>query len=309
MEKVALLFAAIVPAFVLLAYGRAKTQTDWSNEALWTAFMLGCVGAIAAIVVELIPHYLVQSANWPPVAQAAGRAVFVAAIPEEAIKFLVLVGVVERHVDLRRVQDIVMMALAVSLGFAAVENIFYVAKSGDWQGLAMERAMTAVLGHGLFGIVMGALLAWARIWPDRSRFWLAAALIVPVIMHAAYNFPLLAATQQPWLGWEWLWTGTFVCSAVLAIAICNWVLPMAAEADRLAGHEKPRPDTGYLIGCVFAFVLVAALFVAAPYLMPWRPSLSQGSMLGFLPLLFGLDLVRLMVLRRWAQASARLPTR
>src|SRR5262249_11504405 len=106
MERIVVLIAAVVPAFFVLAYGMAKARGDWRNEALWSAFLLGAVGALVAAAGEvLILGPLLHWAALPVPFNAAADALVVAAIPEETIKFVVLVGIAERHVDVRRRQD------------------------------------------------------------------------------------------------------------------------------------------------------------------------------------------------------------
>ena len=129
-----------------------------------------------------------------PVAEAGVNAVVIAAIPEEAIKFFVLVYLAEKHVDVRRLQDLLVLALAVSLGFATLENFGYVISAGGWKTIAALRAIAAVPGHGIDGLAMGALLIRARLSGRAEDVRLA--LIVPIILHAAYDFPLMAAHKE-----------------------------------------------------------------------------------------------------------------
>src|SRR6266481_5457107 len=106
MERVAVFLAAVIPALLLLGYGVAKVRASWRSEALWTAFFLGASGALAAAFGEFFLLYLLNLNLLPPLLDAAATALLIAAIPEETIKFIMLVGPAERHVDARRVQDI-----------------------------------------------------------------------------------------------------------------------------------------------------------------------------------------------------------
>src|SRR5688572_7262346 len=142
MDRIVVFVAAVIPALLILEYGVARTRGSWTNEALWTAFTVGAVGALAAGFVELGLTYILGIETLSGLPRAAAEAVLIAAIPEEAIKFIVLVAVAERHVDARRYQDIVVLALAVGLGFAALENLFYLVAPGDWPRLAAGRALT-----------------------------------------------------------------------------------------------------------------------------------------------------------------------
>ena len=157
MIRFVILLAAILPPLLILGYGIAKARARWNSEAILNAYFLGAVGAIAAMACEFALDYALPLGWMTPIDGAASKATFIAALPEEAIKFFVLVYLAETHVDVRRVQDILVLALAISLGFATLENFIYVVAAGDWKTIAALRAITSVPGHGLDGLAMGAL--------------------------------------------------------------------------------------------------------------------------------------------------------
>src|SRR3977135_2450229 len=102
-------------------------------------------------------------------------------MPDTAGKFFTLGSLAEKHVDVRRLQDIIVLALAVSLGFATLENFFYLISAGDWKITAAIRAITSVPGHGIDGLAMGALLVTARLKGCKSPWRVKYALIVPIV--------------------------------------------------------------------------------------------------------------------------------
>jgi RsiW-degrading membrane proteinase PrsW (M82 family) len=141
-KSFAILVCALTPALLILGYGVAKARGSWTNEALWNAVMLGASSALAALVVEVALQHLVPAAL-PPLISAGITALLVVALPEEVAKFFALVTVAGRDVDARRQQDVLIQALGVALGFAALENLFYLAAPGDWLPVAGGRALTA----------------------------------------------------------------------------------------------------------------------------------------------------------------------
>ena len=293
MNRTVLFTVSVAPSLAILGYGVAITRAAWASEALWTAFFVGGVGAVASVPIELGLSKLVELGAFDPVQQAALVAMLVAAIPEESIKFLLLLGVAEKHVDARRRQDVVVLALAVSLGFATMENLFYVALPKDWQLIAAMRAITAVPGHGVFGLTMGALVLGARLRPDRARARMLLALLVPIGLHAAYDFPLLVPKAEPahatLVG---IWLVVLLVAAILPVWLCRRALPMAAEADRISGRDtRPNGPAVPLIvwGCLLA---AAAPIIAVTTLWleddanPWL-----GGLLGILPVVLAFDLI------------------
>lgn len=114
MTRFLIVLAAIVPSLLMLGYGIAKARGTWNSEATLNAYVLGAVSAIAAVACEFPLDYVIPQDLLTPLDGATFRAIFVAALPEEATKFFVLVCLAEKHVDVRRLQDILVLALAVS---------------------------------------------------------------------------------------------------------------------------------------------------------------------------------------------------
>jgi protease PrsW len=290
MERLAVFSAAIIPALMLLGYGVAKTGSGWGSEGLWNAFFLGMIGAVAAVPIELGLQYL-PFGLLPPLLKAAAEATLVAAIPEETIKFVILVGIAERQVDVRRLQDILVVALAVSLGFAALENLFYVMVPADWQWVAAIRALTAVPGHGIFGLVMGALVMAARLRPHR-RVLIISALVLPILLHAAYDFPLFALKDNVTAWLVMIWMLVLLLSVAVAILLCNVWLPKAAAADRASGRDR-QPDSTpvapIVYGCVMLVISPSLGFLSAYFKdteVAW-----VGAVLSIVPVALSIDLI------------------
>ena len=239
MIRIVILAAAIAPPLVILKYGIAKAGANWRSEAVWNAFLLGAISAFAAVACELALDHLLASGHWSnAVAGSAAKAVFIAAIPEESIKFFVLVVLAEKHVDVRRFQDVIALGLAVSLGFATLENFGYVIAAGDWRIIAALRAITSVPGHGIDGLTMGALLVSARLDGVKDAWGAKSALLVPVLLHAAYDFALFVIGKHIatiWFGAAWL--VVIVASAIFAITLCRRVIARADAADRASSRD------------------------------------------------------------------------
>jgi len=302
MDRIAVFLAAVIPSMLVLAYGVVKTRSSWSEEALWNAFLLGAVGAVGALLLELGLVFLIARGSLSPLPNAAAHAFLIAAVPEETIKFVILVGAAEKHVDVRRLQDIVALAVAVSLGFATLENLIYVATPTDWHSIALARTITAVPGHGIDGLAMGAVLTFARLHPDPSRLRLASALFLPVVLHAAYDFPIFAfkGNHTPWL--VALWLVILVLSAILAICLCNRALTRAAHADRVSGRDvRPLTTAMPLVASGCAALVVSPLLGILAFRLKEISIVSAGAGLSLLPAALGIDLIWTGIRRRGAK--------
>jgi RsiW-degrading membrane proteinase PrsW (M82 family) len=114
----------------------------------------------------------------------------VAAFTEEIFKYAIFFLLIWKNKNFNEHFDGIIYAAFISLGFAAVENIFYVVDMGEGTGIL--RAFTAVPGHALFGVAMGYYLAMAKFSKKGKNVNLAMALIIPIILHGTYDFILFS---------------------------------------------------------------------------------------------------------------------
>ncbi|MCL1821827.1 MAG: PrsW family glutamic-type intramembrane protease [Prolixibacteraceae bacterium] len=163
-------------------------------KLILTAMLLGAAIAVPVVFVE---HIISQSGSFFTGAAASfWNAFVVAAFTEESFKFLVLWLLILKSPEFNDKYDGIVYATFVSLGFAGVENILYVADSGYVTGLM--RAFTAVPAHAIFGITMGFYFGMAKFYPYERRSLKAKSLLIPILLHGIYDFILMTET-------EWLW--------------------------------------------------------------------------------------------------------
>lgn len=176
---------AIAPAFFVLLYFYLMDR--YEPEPLgWVArvFLIGAVMVVPAILIELI---------FPP---GLFLAVVVAPVVEESLKFAAVYFTVYRDEEFSEPVDGIVYAAAAALGFATVENIFYVLEGGLVTGLL--RAVASVPGHALFSVIWGYALGIARFSPENRRpFLIAAGLAGAMLFHGIFN---LLASDTEYLG-------------------------------------------------------------------------------------------------------------
>lgn len=153
---------------------------------------------------------------------------------EEALKFVMLAGVVYRWQEFDEPLDGVIYGVAVALGFGTVENLRYVLGGGVEVGLL--RGVFAVPEHALLGATMGAFLGKAKLaGGSRGRRLVlgAAALVVPSLLHGAYDLVLL----------ELVGPAMYVVVGLGSAALWLWVLARVRRASD-ASPFRPRPPRG-----------------------------------------------------------------
>ena len=117
---------------------------------------------------------------------------FLSAAPvEEILKFTVLYSLVYKMKDFNEPIDGIVYGVTVSLGFATLENIYYVYILSDYfgttsQALAILRSFSAIPAHGIFGATMGYFFMKYSFIQKQNN--LAMCLIVPILLHGIYNF-------------------------------------------------------------------------------------------------------------------------
>ncbi len=117
---------------------------------------------------------------------------FLSAAPvEEVLKFTVLYSLVYKMKDFNEPIDGIVYGVTVSLGFATLENIYYVYILSDYfdttsRSLAILRSFTAIPAHGIFGATMGYFFMKYTFVQKQNN--LAMCFIVPILLHGVYNF-------------------------------------------------------------------------------------------------------------------------
>ena len=176
------------------------------------------------------------------------------------------------------------LSLAVSLGFAAVENLGYLVAPGDWSFVALGRAGLSVPLHGLAGLAMGAFLTAAHLSPHRP--WLLAALVIPVLMHAGFDFPLLLVAKNH--GFFGVLPAWFLLQIPSAIGVLWWSNKMRAATERAYGLLH-RSSHARLAG--IAILLVVPLLGLMSALQSEGLGIASLAML-VIPSIFAIDLLR-----------------
>ena len=286
MHRLGILFCAIVPSVVLLQYGIAKARARWNDLMVWEAFFSGGM----ATIFVLLPVMLLKKAFpvdvMSPVHGAVTQAFVIAAIPEEIAKFAAIFFTIKRYGSGEDRHDMITLSFAVALGFAAIENLAYLVAPGEWPLLAASRAVLAVPMHGLDGLAMGSFLAAAQLHPRQRQIWLTAALAVPMLLHAGYDFPLMLFTRnQAFFGVLPAWFLMVVPSTICVLCLCN---KMRASAERayvpLDGASSPR-----LIGAVL--LLLVPILAGITLVSAGDFGIVGAAAFTVLPAILGIDLL------------------
>ncbi len=176
-----LLSAAIAPGLALLSYFYLRNQMATEpRRTLIHSFIYGCLITFPILFIQFVLEEE-QVFSSPFVSNV----LFTSTI-EEFFKWLVIFVAILRHIEFDDPYDGILYGVAVSLGFATVENVLYLLSFG--LDTAFARAILPVSSHALFGVVMGYYFGKCKFsHDDKSKECLLLALVAPVFLHFSYN--------------------------------------------------------------------------------------------------------------------------
>ena len=182
------LAVAVLPAILLLVYIFKKDAKPEPKGQIWKAILLGAATVIPIVFIENIISVILfgEGGEATSFFGHCADAFFVAALPEEGFKLLALWLVLRKNPSFDEHFDGIVYSVCVGLGFATIENIFYVVGDGNWASVGIARAIFSVPGHYAFAVLMGYYYAQHH-FVKRSFLNGINILAVPVIAHGVYD--------------------------------------------------------------------------------------------------------------------------
>ncbi|WHX99117.1 glutamic-type intramembrane protease PrsW [Neobacillus sp. DY30] len=185
-----ILSAGIAPGLALLSYFYLKDE--YESEPISVVFRTFMFGALLVFPIMFIQHVF----HTENIIKSEFIEAFISSsLLEEFFKWFILFYAIYQHVELDEPFDGIVYGVAVSLGFATVENIFYLIANGIEH--AMARALLPVSSHALFGVIMGFYIGKAKFTEGKKANWVIASLFFPFVLHGFYDYILIS--QKNWL--------------------------------------------------------------------------------------------------------------
>lgn len=193
-SNIILLCISILPVILLGSYVYYKDRFEKEPfKMLLKALICGCLSVIPAMFMEAILTST-YSFSGSGVIEGLYTGYVVAGCSEELCKLLLLTIAVWKSRYFDEYFDGIVYATFVSLGFAGLENIMYVFGQADFGSsltTGTMRALLAVPGHFLFGVVMGYYFALAKFQPEKRFGNFVKAFIYPMLLHGTYDSLLM----------------------------------------------------------------------------------------------------------------------
>jgi protease PrsW len=186
MSFTVLLALALAPALFWLWFFMRRDRHPEPAWLLLRTFLWGAAMVIPAALLEA------------GIESALGTtAMFVCVgIIEETAKLIAASSILKNR-EFDEPVDGLIYATAAALGFATLENVFYMLQGGA--GLILLRGPISTLGHILFAGAWGYALSLRRF--SSRRFVVRKALLLSAALHTIFNFLLLGASSDANLVW------------------------------------------------------------------------------------------------------------
>ena len=219
------LLITILPSLLIVAFFVKSDRFPEPTSQIIKIFMFGVFLCIPAFLINTELSYIYANTD---IDEALISSFLSAAPVEEVLKFTVLYSLVYKMKDFNEPMDGIVYGVTVSLGFATLENIYYVYFLSDYfdttsQSLALLRSFSAIPAHGIFGATMGYFfMKYAFIKKENN---LALCMIVPILLHGAYNY----------------FAYNFFIIALL-IVIISWIVLIRAFSRLKKSQKKKRRE-------------------------------------------------------------------
>lgn len=199
MKDLIIILAAVLPALVIVGYivFRDKNRREPISQ-VWKGVRYGVGSALLALVVgapfsvlaEMVPVLDYTETFWG----ALYGSFFMAAVPEELAKLLMLYLLLRKNPYFDERMDGIVYAVAVGMGFAGFENILYLFENEEiWGTIGAIRALFSVPGHFCFAVFMGYYYSLAHFdKKNRQELNLFLMVAVPIVLHGVFDFLLMS---------------------------------------------------------------------------------------------------------------------
>ena len=184
----ALLLATILPSILIILFFVYSDKFKEPRGEIIKVFIYGILITIPAYFLNTyISDFLYNNTR---VSEGLISSFLTAAPVEEGLKLSVLYYFVYKMKDFNEPIDGIVYGVTVSLGFATLENLYYVYLLADYfettsMALAIIRSFSAVPAHAVFGIFMGYFfMKYSFIKKGDNLFF---AFVVPFVLHGCYN--------------------------------------------------------------------------------------------------------------------------
>ncbi|MBE6158022.1 MAG: PrsW family intramembrane metalloprotease [Firmicutes bacterium] len=201
---VLLLFISILPVFILGYYIYNSDKNKEPLKLIAKFFLFGIISGVFVIIFSLLLELFIPSIN---VDIDAGNIDYltlfvhtfiIIAFVEELSKWFFTYRIGYNNKEFDELYDMIVYSVFTSLGFALLENIFYVFIDGGI-AVGISRGLLSIPGHTCFGIFMGYYLSMAKYRALHNEYRLeklnkVKSIVIPTVLHGVYDYCCFAGS-------------------------------------------------------------------------------------------------------------------
>ncbi len=197
MNDLFLYFFAVLPVAIICWF--VFRLDKFEKEPIWPLVITFLIGGICTVPILFWQSWvsttsLEQDVNtWKTVVIAF----LVVAASEEFVKSLGVYLYPYQQSFFNERMDGIIYGVMVAMGFAAVENIFYVDKGWD---TVLVRAFTAVPTHAVFGVITGYYFGMAKFNKEKKWSYIFRGSVIAIGLHGLYDFFIIQKIHENLMG-------------------------------------------------------------------------------------------------------------
>lgn len=200
-----LLFLSFFPIFIIgyFIYKSDKIEKE-STRLLMLVFLGGILSSLLTLLLSglleiVLPFFTISNEENLNLLELIPYYFIGIALIEEISKWLLVYLFCWRSKEFNYLYDAIVYCVFASLGFAALENIFYVFMGGI--GTGVMRGIFSIPGHAFFGVYMGYYLGLSKLTKlngniNKSRKYFIYSIAAPTILHGIFDYLLGASTRS-----------------------------------------------------------------------------------------------------------------
>lgn len=263
---------ALIPVIFLLYFVHKKDPHPEQMKFLLKIFGFGCLSTIPVLICESLYDNLMM------IPEDYGRfALFWntfwgVAFIEEIFKWIAMFAMSYHSKKFDETYDGIVYGAFSSMGFACIENILFVVL-GFSMLTGIFRAITAVPGHFCYGVIMGYFLSKARLNKENGKssiLYILLSIVLPTLLHALYDYFILASTPLSILAWIVFMIITFTGCFILIKKTAKNNVPIGVPEVTPA----PTPAPAQTMPAAPVAIPAAPITPAAP--APATPTMPTG---------------------------------
>ncbi len=193
----ALIFLSLVPSLIWLIFFLREDRKPEPAKKIIKVFFWGMIVAIPVILIAWPLNILLEKTSLSFFAIQLIMIVGVAAVVEEIAKFFVIKQSVLKSPECDEPIDLMIYAITIALGFAALENIVLLLPLElpfSNEALFIKSFLRFISGtflHALVGGIMGYFIALSILHSKKKNYLIFVGVTLAIVLHALYNFSIM----------------------------------------------------------------------------------------------------------------------